>query len=46
MKRRQFHATLVAAGATLAVGSQGSHEKMQVTLAVTNLLPFLSLIHI
>jgi HAD superfamily hydrolase (TIGR01509 family) len=31
---------LVAEGATLAVGSQGTHEKMQVTLAVTNLLPF------
>ena len=31
---------LVAEGATLAVGSQGSHEKMQITLAVTNLLPF------
>ncbi len=33
---------LVAEGATLAVGSQGSHEKMQVTLAVTELLPFFS----
>jgi HAD superfamily hydrolase (TIGR01509 family) len=31
---------LLAAGATLAVGSQGSHEKMQLTLAVTGLLPF------
>jgi HAD superfamily hydrolase (TIGR01509 family) len=31
---------LVAAGATLAVGSQGTHEKMQLTLAVTDLLPF------
>jgi HAD superfamily hydrolase (TIGR01509 family) len=31
---------LVAAGATLAVGSQGSHEKMQLTLSVTGLLPF------
>ncbi|MDF3066274.1 MAG: haloacid dehalogenase [Polyangiaceae bacterium] len=31
---------LVANGVTLAVGSQGSHEKMQVTLAVTGLLPF------
>ena len=31
---------LVAAGATLAVGSQGSHEKMQLTLGVTGLLPF------
>jgi HAD superfamily hydrolase (TIGR01509 family) len=28
------------AGATLAVGSQGSHEKMQLTLGVTGLLPF------
>jgi HAD superfamily hydrolase (TIGR01509 family) len=31
---------LLAAGATLAVGSQGSHQKMQLTLAVTDLLPF------
>ncbi|HEX2872142.1 MAG TPA: HAD-IA family hydrolase [Polyangiaceae bacterium] len=31
---------LLAAGATLAVGSQGSHEKMQLTLGVTGLLPF------
>jgi HAD superfamily hydrolase (TIGR01509 family) len=31
---------LLAAGATLAVGSQGTHEKMQLTLAVTDLLPF------
>jgi len=31
---------LQAAGATLAVGSQGSHEKMQLTLGVTGLLPF------
>ena len=31
---------LVSAGATLAVGSQGSHEKMQLTLSVTDLLPF------
>lgn len=31
---------LVAAGVTLAVGSQGAHEKMQLTLSVTNLLPF------
>jgi HAD superfamily hydrolase (TIGR01509 family) len=31
---------LVGAGFTLAVGSQGSHDKMQLTLAVTNLLPF------
>lgn len=31
---------LLAAGATLAVGSQGSHRKMQLTLAVTGLLPF------
>jgi HAD superfamily hydrolase (TIGR01509 family) len=28
------------AGVTLAVGSQGSHEKMQLTLRVTGLLPF------
>ncbi len=31
---------LGAAGATLAVGSQGSHEKMQLTLRVTGLLPY------
>jgi len=31
---------LVAAGATLAVGSQGTHEKMQHTLRITGLLPF------
>jgi HAD superfamily hydrolase (TIGR01509 family) len=31
---------LVSAGVTLAVGSQGSHEKMQLTLRVTGLLPF------
>jgi HAD superfamily hydrolase (TIGR01509 family) len=31
---------LVAAGFTLAVGSQGSHEKMALTLRVTGLLPF------
>ncbi|RYZ10150.1 MAG: HAD family hydrolase [Myxococcales bacterium] len=31
---------LVAEGVTLAVGSQGAHEKMQLTLAVTGLLPF------
>jgi HAD superfamily hydrolase (TIGR01509 family) len=31
---------LLAAGATLAVASQGSHQKMQLTLAVTELLPF------
>jgi HAD superfamily hydrolase (TIGR01509 family) len=31
---------LQAAGVTLAVGSQGSHEKMQLTLGVTGLLPF------
>jgi HAD superfamily hydrolase (TIGR01509 family) len=31
---------LRAAGATLAVGSQGSHEKMRLTLGVTGLLPF------
>lgn len=30
---------LRAAGATLAVGSQGSHEKMRLTLGVTGLLP-------
>ncbi len=33
---------LRAAGVTLAVGSQGSHQKMQVTLGVTGLLPFFS----
>ena len=32
--------TLAAAGATLAVGSQGSQQKMQLTLSVTGLLPF------
>jgi len=31
---------LVAAGVTLAVGSQGTHDKMQLTLRVTGLLPF------
>ena len=31
---------LVDAGATLAVGSQGSQQKMQLTLSVTGLLPF------
>jgi HAD superfamily hydrolase (TIGR01509 family) len=31
---------LVAAGAMLAVGSQGSHDKMGLTLRVTGLLPF------
>lgn len=31
---------LLEAGATLAVGSQGSHQKMQLTLGVTGLLPF------
>ncbi len=31
---------LRAAGFTLAVGSQGTHEKMQLTLGVTGLLPF------
>jgi HAD superfamily hydrolase (TIGR01509 family) len=31
---------LRAAGVTLAVGSQGSHEKMRLTLGVTGLLPF------
>jgi HAD superfamily hydrolase (TIGR01509 family) len=31
---------LRAAGITLAVGSQGSHQKMQLTLGVTGLLPF------
>jgi HAD superfamily hydrolase (TIGR01509 family) len=37
---RSAIAALVAAGVTLAVGSQGTHEKMQLTLAVTGLLPF------
>ncbi len=32
--------TLAAANVTLAVGSQGSHDKMQLTLGVTGLLPF------
>jgi len=31
---------LLAAGATLAVASQGAHAKMQITLRVTGLLPF------
>jgi HAD superfamily hydrolase (TIGR01509 family) len=31
---------LTAAGVTLAVASQGSHQKMQLTLGVTGLLPF------
>jgi HAD superfamily hydrolase (TIGR01509 family) len=31
---------LVAAGATLAVGSQGTHEKMRHTLGITGLLPY------
>jgi HAD superfamily hydrolase (TIGR01509 family) len=31
---------LVAAGVTLAVGSQGSHQKMKLTLGVTGLLPY------
>jgi HAD superfamily hydrolase (TIGR01509 family) len=31
---------LTAARVELAVGSQGSHQKMQLTLGVTNLLPF------
>lgn len=31
---------LVASGATLAVASQGAHEKMQITLRVTGLLPY------
>jgi HAD superfamily hydrolase (TIGR01509 family) len=31
---------LRAAGVELAVGSQGSHQKMQLTLSVTGLLPF------
>ena len=31
---------LVAAGITLAVASQGTHDKMQLTLGVTGLLPF------
>ena len=37
---REAIATLMAAGVTLAVASQGSHEKMQITLRVTGLLPF------
>jgi HAD superfamily hydrolase (TIGR01509 family) len=37
---RSAIAALIAAGATLAVASQGSHEKMQLTLSVTGLLPF------
>jgi HAD superfamily hydrolase (TIGR01509 family) len=37
--RRAIEA-LIAEGATVAVGSQGSHEKMQLTLGVTDLLPF------
>ena len=32
--------TLVAAGVSLAVGSQGTHEKMKLTLGVTGLLPY------
>src|SRR5882757_5679854 len=31
--------TLLAAGVTLAVASQGSHDKMRLTLGVTGLLP-------
>ncbi|HKY37488.1 MAG TPA: HAD family hydrolase [Polyangiaceae bacterium] len=31
---------LVSAGATLAVGSQGTHDKMRHTLGITGLLPF------
>jgi HAD superfamily hydrolase (TIGR01509 family) len=31
---------LVSSGFTLAVGSQGAHEKMQLTLGVTGLLPY------
>ncbi len=31
---------LVAAGVSLAVGSQGTHEKMKLTLGVTGLLPY------
>ena len=31
---------LVAAGVSLAVGSQGSHQKMKLTLGVTGLLPY------
>ncbi|HXK20138.1 MAG TPA: HAD family hydrolase [Polyangiaceae bacterium] len=31
---------LLAAGVTLAVASQGSHDKMRLTLGVTGLLPF------
>lgn len=37
---REAIEALTASGATLAVGSQGSHEKMELTLAVTGLLPF------
>lgn len=37
---RQTLERLVAAGVTLAVGSQGSHEKMRLTLRVTGLLPY------
>lgn len=37
---RQAIERLVEAGATLAVGSQGTHEKMQHTLGITGLLPF------
>ena len=33
-------AGLLAGGAQLAVGSQGTHQKMELTLAVTGLLPF------
>jgi HAD superfamily hydrolase (TIGR01509 family) len=32
--------TLIAAGVQVAVGSQGSHQKMELTLRVTGLLPF------
>jgi HAD superfamily hydrolase (TIGR01509 family) len=37
---RQTIERLLSAGYTLAVGSQGTHDKMQLTLGVTGLLPF------
>lgn len=37
---REAVEALLAGGAQLAVGSQGSHQKMQLTLGVTGLLPF------
>jgi HAD superfamily hydrolase (TIGR01509 family) len=37
---REAVEALLAGGAELAVGSQGSHQKMQLTLGVTGLLPF------